>query len=158
MLSLLRSYCILQSVLLRSSHLCPFLFVTSYIPSTWDNFSSAWRAPLSLLVWVLTGKLYFCLKISLLHYHSWNIFSLHMEFWFGGYLLSAPWRYHSTVFLASPLAAEKCLFWGWFIWRSSVFFLLAALKIFFFLSLVFYSVTAMCVGVDLFLFRLLGNC
>lgn len=80
MLILLRCYCILQSMLLRLTHLCPSLFVISCIPSTWDHFSSAWRAPLFLLVWVLAGKLCFCLKISLLHYPSWNIFSLHMEF------------------------------------------------------------------------------
>lgn len=64
--------------------------------------------------------------------------SLILDVYFAAYNILVWWLFSFSILkisshwlLASLVAAEKYLLWGWFLWKSSVFFCLAALKIFF---------------------------
>lgn len=119
----------------------------------------------------VTNSLSFCLyEMSLFPQHHWRIFSLCMNFWFGGYFLSMSWSYPTIVFwlplfllrsqllafsvITAPLTAI-CLLFLWLLppYPWWIFF-------FFFSSFLFTNFSVMILGVDFFwffLFRVYRN-
>lgn len=141
----------LQSVLFSLTHICLLLFVIPFcINSTWDHFSSVRWTPLISFGMGLHWLTIFVYIVSSSLKHIFTTCGI-LVWWLFSF---------STLKMSFPLSpvflvAEKWLLWGGFTWRSSEFFPLTALKI---LSLVFHSLTVVCVCVDFFLFMWLGNC